>query len=40
MIFLWWLILIVLCFTPCLVYFAITKKYGGEPLVLKDKSMK
>lgn len=33
----WLAVLIVSCFTPSLIYFAVTKKSGGEPLILKGK---
>lgn len=33
----WVLILLVVCFAPTTIYLAVTKKCGGEPLVLKDQ---
>lgn len=37
MILIWWLIIILMCFVPAAVYHIVTKKYGGEPLLLKAK---
>jgi len=33
-----WLVLIVCCLTPTVIYLIITKKYGGEPIILKGKN--
>lgn len=33
----WLAILLLTCFAPTAIYYAVTKKYGGEPIILKGK---
>ena len=40
MIFMWWMLLIAICFVPFVTYFLVTKAFGGEPLILKEKAKK